>query len=73
MAQIAIQIDSPVLTLEEFCKRSGMPDSTARMRIQEGEIPIMPKATAKERIRVNMVAYAIKCAKAANITASTDA
>ena len=73
MAQLAIQIDTPVLSLDEFCKRSGIPEGTARMRIAEGEIPIMPKATAKERIRVNMVAYAIKCAKAANITASVDA
>jgi len=70
MSQIAIQIDCPVLTLDEFCRRSGMPEKTARTRIAQGEIPIMPKATAKERIRVNMVAYAIKCAKAAGIKAS---
>lgn len=73
MAHITIQIDSPVLSLDEFCKRSGIPEGTARMRIQEGEIPIMPKATPKERIRVNMVGYAIRCAKAANINASVDA
>jgi hypothetical protein len=35
---------------DEFCKRSGIPEGTARLRIAEGEIPIMPKATAKERI-----------------------
>jgi len=36
---LAVQIDTPICTVEEFARRSGIPEKTIRNKIFRGEIP----------------------------------
>ncbi len=67
MSQITVKIDAPVVTLARFVELTGMPERTVRMRIANGDIPIIPKKTKFERPQINMVAFAAKCADLTNI------
>lgn len=38
---LAVQIDTPICTVEEFSRRSGIPEKTIRNKIFKGEIPTL--------------------------------
>lgn len=55
---VVIHIDSPLLTIEEFCKRSGIPESTVRKKVDNGEFPTVDTRLDKDRrgaVYINMV------------------
>jgi hypothetical protein len=68
MTQICINIDTPVVSIDEFVRRTGLSIPTVRRQISEGMIPIMPRATQNSKISVNMIGYLIKCAQEANLS-----
>jgi|GEM_PF-254609 len=65
---IAITIPDPFITLDEFCRRTGIPKTTARDMISDGRLPVMPKPVVKGRVvekaksMINMVALTLKAA-----------
>lgn len=64
MTHIRINIDTPVVSVDEFVRRSGIPLPTVRKQISSGIIPILPRAKRNEKVNVNMIAYMVKCALA---------
>lgn len=68
MTQICINIDIPVVSIDEFVRRSGLSLPTVRRQISDGVIPIMPRATQNSKISINMIGYLIKCAQEANLS-----
>lgn len=53
-----IHIDSPLLTIEEFAKRSGMTKDAVRHKVNNGELPTVDTRldpTKRGRIYINMV------------------
>lgn len=68
MTQINIQIDTPVLRLDKFCERTGIPYRTAQAMIASGKLPILPKEKNAEKPLINMVAYSAVCANNARLT-----
>lgn len=56
MADIALQIDSPFITVEKFAEASGIEYETVRTMIKGGRLPIMPKRRPRELTLINMVA-----------------
>jgi len=71
MTQISINIDTPVVSVDEFVRRSGIPLPTVRKQISAGIIPILPRAKRNEKVNVNMIAYMVKCALAGDMNATT--
>jgi predicted DNA-binding transcriptional regulator AlpA len=61
MTQINITIDTPIVDVNEFCSRTGLPLPTVRRMINENLIPVMPRL-ARTKILINMVAYTMMCA-----------
>ena len=53
---IIIQIDTPVVNKQEFCRRTGMGMDLLNLKISKGEIPILPKK-GKEGVLINMALY----------------
>ncbi|MDP8173654.1 hypothetical protein QJU93_09835 [Pasteurella skyensis] len=54
--QFNINVDTPVVTTTEFCRRTGMKEPTLKEKIKNGEIPTMPKR-GKELILINWALY----------------
>ncbi|WP_324017780.1 hypothetical protein [Aeromonas hydrophila] len=69
MSEIAIQIDTPVKTIEKYSSDTGIPVGQVRKMISNGELQIMPKASPKHRVLINMVALYHKAAAASYIPA----
>lgn len=46
---LAIHIDSPLVTIEEFHNRSGIPISTIRKKVASGEFPTVDTRLDKDR------------------------
>ncbi len=70
MTHISINIDTPVVSVDEFVRRSGIPMPTVRKQISAGIIPILPREKRNEKVSVNMIAYMVKCALAGGMEAS---
>lgn len=70
MTHIRINIDTPVVSVAEFVRRSGIPLPTVRKQIAAGIIPILPREKRNEKVNVNMIAYMVKCALAGGMNAS---
>lgn len=56
MADIALQIDCPILTVEKFAEASGIKCETVRTMIKGGRLPIMQKRRQRDLTLINMVA-----------------
>ncbi|WP_182859711.1 hypothetical protein [Aeromonas hydrophila] len=69
MSEIAIQIDTPVKTIEKYSTDTGIPVGTVRKMITDGDLEIMPKRRPKSRVLINMVALYQKAAAAAYLPA----
>lgn len=55
---VVIHIDSPLLTVEEFSARSGIPESTIRKKLDNGQLPKVDTRLEKDKrgaVYVNMV------------------
>ena len=70
MTHIRINIDTQVVSVAEFVRRSGIPLPTVRKQIAAGIIPILPREKRNEKVNVNMIAYMVKCALAGGMNAS---
>jgi len=68
MTHISINIDTPVVSVDEFVRRSGISLPTVRRQISDGVIPIMPREKRNGKVSINMIAYMVKCAEVAGIT-----
>lgn len=66
MTQISITIDTPVVDVNEFSNRTGIPLPSVRKLITNNEIPVMPRLS-RQKILINMVAYTLLCAERAKI------
>ncbi|NRN27097.1 DNA-binding protein [Photorhabdus heterorhabditis] len=53
---INIQVESAYVSLEKYSKITEIPFNTCRAMVADGRIIIRPKARAKDRVEVNMVA-----------------
>lgn len=71
MSEIALQIDTPVKTIERYSADSGIPVGTVRKMISDGDLDIMPKRRPKSRVLINMVALYHKAAAAAYLPATS--
>ncbi|WP_417762211.1 DNA-binding protein [Shewanella sp.] len=56
MSNLTLHIDSPVLTYEEFGRRTGMSIHLIRKMVSEGRLPIVPKRKPKDTPFINMLA-----------------
>ncbi|MGL5176763.1 MAG: hypothetical protein ACRC8N_01440 [Aeromonas veronii] len=65
MSEIALQIDTPVKTIERYSADTGIPVGTVKKMIARGELQIMPKSGPKTRCLINMVALYQQAAAAA--------
>lgn len=66
MTQISITIDTPVVDVNEFSNRTGIPLPSVRKLIANNKIPVMPRLS-RQKILINMVAYTLLCAERAKI------
>ncbi|WP_445496420.1 regulator [Photorhabdus sp. SF281] len=66
---ITIAITDPYVTIEEFCRRSSIPMSTARDMIRDGRLPVREKSSDMKRgkVFINMVALTLEAVQASNI------
>ncbi len=71
MAQIVIQLNSPVATLEKFSEMTGVPFATVKHRVSKGVYPILKKKTPQERPQINLVAFYAQCALEAKLPKET--
>ncbi|MBV7599392.1 hypothetical protein MNZ22_15875 [Aeromonas encheleia] len=69
MSEIALQIDTPVKTIERYSADTGIPIGTVRKMIAQGQLQTMPKAGPKHRVLINMVALYQQAASAAYLPA----
>ncbi|MCF5758959.1 hypothetical protein K3H45_03490 [Aeromonas veronii] len=69
MSKIAVQIDTPVKTVEKYSADTGIPVGQVRKMIVNGELQIMPKISPKHRVLINMVAVYQQAAAAAYLPA----
>ncbi|MCA6220045.1 DNA-binding protein [Photorhabdus antumapuensis] len=53
---INIQVESAYVSLEKYSKITEIPFNTCRAMVADGRIIIRPKARAKDRVEVNMIA-----------------
>lgn len=67
MAQIVIQLNAPVATMERFAEITGVPFATVKHRVRNGDYPIVVKKTPQERPQINMVAFYALCAEQAKL------
>lgn len=61
---LAVQIDTPLCTVEEFARRSGIPEKTIRNKIFRGEIPTIKTNLQETRagaVYVNLLALVSLC------------
>jgi predicted DNA-binding transcriptional regulator AlpA len=61
MTQINITIDTPIVDVNEFSSRTGLPLPTVRRMISQNQLPVMPRLE-RQKILINMVAYTLMCA-----------
>lgn len=71
MAQIVIQLNAPVATLEKFSEMTGVPFDTVKHRVHKGVYPILKKKTPQERPQINLVAFYALCAAEAKLPKDT--
>ena len=67
MAQVVIQLNAPVATMERFSEMTGIPFGTVKSRVHNGVYPIMQKKLPQERPQINLVAFYAQCAAEANL------
>jgi hypothetical protein len=63
---LAVQIDTPMCTVEEFARRSGIPEKTIRNKIFKGEIPTIKtnlQHTPAGAVYVNLLALVSLCSE----------
>ena len=56
-----------IITLDEFCRRTGYKLSYARQMIREGRLPIRKKEGVNSLIEVNMFALTMEAAQGCEI------
>lgn len=70
MTQISINIDTPVVSIDEFVRRTGHSLATVRRQITSGLIPTLPREKRNEKVNINLIAYMVQCAEKAAIQVS---
>lgn len=58
---IAISIDTPMVCIDEYARRTGQKIDAVRYQLREKELPIIQPAGAKGKIFINMIALAKMC------------
>lgn len=71
MSTVIVNIDTPVLSYEEFARRTGTTVDNVRYLVRHGRLPCMPKTNARHTPYINMVALHQMAQQAADMTAVT--
>lgn len=61
-------ISEPFISLDEYCRRTGICQRTARKMCKENRLPIRKKGGLKSLVEVNMLALIVEAASDYHIT-----
>ncbi len=61
-------ISEPFISLDEYCRRTGICKRTARKMAKENRLPIRKKGGANSLVEVNMLALVVEAAGDYHIT-----
>ncbi|MEQ9872124.1 regulator [Pectobacterium odoriferum] len=66
---ITITIPVPYMPLDEYCRITGTPITTARDMVRDGRLPIKPKGDKpRAMVEVNMAALTVRALSESNIS-----